>query len=110
MRLKDKIALITGGSRGIGAACAILFATQGAKVVICDVLEKEAQKVISKIEQLGGDAFYVKLDVSNEDQWERAIDTIMERYGTINVLVNNAGIAALGNVEETTTDPSGDDN
>ena len=57
MRLKDKIALITGGSRGIGAACAILFATQGAKVVICDVLEKEAQKVISKIEQLGGDAF-----------------------------------------------------
>jgi len=104
MRLKDKIALITGGSRGIGAACAILFATQGAKVVICDVLEKEAEKVISKIEQLGGDAFYVELDVSNENQWESAIDTIIKRYGTINVLVNNAGIAALGNVENTTTD------
>ncbi len=103
MRLKGKTALVTGGSRGIGAACSVLFATQGAKVAICDVLEKEAQKVIATIDQLGGDAFYIELDVSNENHWKDAIDTIINRYSTIDVLVNNAGIAALGNVEETTT-------
>ena len=95
MRLEGKVALITGGSRGMGAAMARLFAQEGAKVVIGDILEAEGRQVEAEITQAGGEARFVRLDVTREDEWRQAIDTAVSQYGKLNVLVHNAGIIRL---------------
>ncbi len=91
MRLQGKVALISGGARGIGAAHARLFAKEGAEVVIGDLLD-EGNMVAAEIQQAGGKARFVRLDVSNEDDWRRAIAEAVGP-GRLNVLVNNAGIS-----------------
>ncbi len=93
MRLKDKIAMITGGAHGMGAATAKLFAREGAKVVIADLLEREGKEVASTIASGGGDAFYLRLDVSQENQWIEAVRATIARYGRIDILVNAAGLS-----------------
>ena len=103
MRLEGKVAIITGGARGQGEAEARLFAREGAKVVIGDVLDDLGAKVADEIVQAGGDALYLHLDVSKEEDWQRAVETTVSRYGKLNVLVNNAAIIRKGWVEETTT-------
>ena len=95
-RFNEKVALVTGGAFGMGAATAKLFAAEGAKVVICDLLEEEGQKRITEIEEEGGIALFIKLDVTDETQWESAIKTTLKSYGSLNVLVNNAGISGSG--------------
>ena len=94
MRLKDKVALISGASSGMGAATARLFAREGAKaVVVADILDKEGAAVVAEIEKAGGRATYVRLDVTDEAQWKAAVDATMEAHGGLHVLVNNAGIS-----------------
>ncbi|MSQ11458.1 MAG: glucose 1-dehydrogenase [Dehalococcoidia bacterium] len=100
MRLKGKVALITGGARGQGAAEAKLFAKEGAKVVICDVLEKEGTRTAAEIAENGGDAIFVRLDVTKEEEWKKAVDTAVAKFGKLDILVNNAGILRMGSVEE----------
>ena len=92
MRLEGKVALITGGARGLGAAIAKLFAQERAKVVIGDILEAEGGQVEAEITQAGDEARFVRLDVTREDDWRQAIDTAVSRYGKLNILVNAAGI------------------
>ena len=93
MRLEGKVAIISGGARGQGAAEAKMFAREGAKVVFGDILDDEGKQVEAEINETGGDATYINLDVTDEDAWKRAVDTAVERYGKVDILVNNAGIA-----------------
>lgn len=88
-RLDDKVALITGGARGQGAAEAELFVNAGAHVVITDVLDAEGEVTA---ERLGAACEFLHHDVASEDQWASVVDTIIERHGRLDVLVNNAGI------------------
>ena len=105
MRLDNKVALISGGARGQGAAEAKLFASEGARVVFGDILDDGGKKVEAEIIEAGGDASYVHLDVTNEDDWQRAMDTVISKYGKLDILVNNAAIMSpRGTVEATTTE------
>ena len=101
MRLEGKVAFISGGARGMGETEARLFAENGAKVAIGDVLEAEGLQVASEICAAGGDAMFVPLDVTIDADWERAIVATVERYGRLDVLVNNAGISGRSMVEDT---------
>ena len=102
MRLEGKVALISGGGRGMGAAEARLFAAEGAKVVFGDVLEAEGHQVEAEIAEAGGEAVFVHLDVTSEADWQNAVDAAVERFGGLHILVNNAGIFDGGNVETQT--------
>ena len=102
MRLENKVALITGGARGIGTAITKLFSQEGAKLVIGDVLEEEGRKIAEEIAAVGGNCFFVKLDVTNEVDWKMVTEEVVDHYGKLDVLVNNAGVSARGNVEDTT--------
>jgi len=100
MELKDKVAVITGGARGIGASVAKLFAREGANVVIGDVLTEEANQVVEDIKAIGGDALAVKTDVRIEDEVNNLVKVAYEKYGRVDILVNNAGILRFGSIEE----------
>ncbi len=89
MRLKDKVALITGGAAGIGKATAIRFAAEGAKVVICDVNETAGQETVAL---LGPDAAFYAVNVAERQAVQAWVDDVAARYGRIDILVNNAGI------------------
>ncbi len=89
MRLKDKVAIVTGAARGIGAAFAIGFGKEGAKVVIGDI--RDGSHTAAAIEKAGGQAFYVKTDVTRQDQCDALARAAVERFGSIDILVNNAG-------------------
>ena len=91
MRLKDKIAIVTGGARGIGRAISELFAAEGATVIIIDLL-KEGQKVADGIAAAGGTAEYFNISVTDRRAIERLFKQLFSTYGTIDILVNNAGI------------------
>ena len=101
-RLDGKVALISGGARGQGALEAELFVSEGAKVVFGDVLDQEGAAVETKIKNAGGEATYVHLDVTRDDEWRRAVDMAESTYGKLNVLINNAGIAHGDPILETT--------
>jgi NAD(P)-dependent dehydrogenase (short-subunit alcohol dehydrogenase family) len=86
----------------MGAVEARLFAKEGAKVVLGDVLEVEGRTVEAEIRAAGGDAIFVRLDVTSESDWTHVVDTGVDRFGTLNVLVNNAGVSGHGRIEEVT--------
>ncbi len=92
MRLKDKVALITGGARGIGQAIAFTFARQGADIVIGDVNMEDAQKTCKEIEAMGRKSLAVELDVTDYAKVEEAINKILDKFRKVDILVNNAGI------------------
>ena len=94
MRLEGKVALVSGGARGQGAAEARLFVREGAAVVIGDILDEEGMKLEADIRELGGQATYVHLDVTEQQQWENAVNEAVDRYGKLDILVNNAGIGS----------------
>src|SRR5262245_41072187 len=101
MRLKGKSALISGGARGMGAVEARLFAKEGAKVIIGDVLEDEGRKVEAEINAMNAEALFVRLDVTSETDWQKAVEAAVNRFGRLDILVNNAGISGRGRVEAT---------
>lgn len=104
MRLQGKVALITGAARGQGAEEARMFAKEGAKVVLADVTDQEGTAVAAEIAEMGGDALYVHLDVTNEDEWDAAVQSAVASFGKLDILVNNAGIWRRGHVLETSSD------
>ena len=83
MRVSGKVALVSGGSRGIGAATARLWASEGASVVIGDVLEEEGVQTAAAINESGGQATFVALDVTSEEDWNRAVETAVTTYGKL---------------------------
>lgn len=94
-RVDDKVALITGGAQGMGAAHARALVAEGAKVVIADILDDKGDELAA---ELGDAARYVHLDVAEADQWDAAVATALQEFGGLNVLVNNAGIVAMGKI------------
>ncbi len=104
MRPKDKVAFISGGARGMGAAMAKLFAREGAKVVIGDVLEEEGRQTETEINETGAECLFVRSDVTSEAEWQQAVTSTVARFGKLDVLVNNAAIFRTGLVEETTSE------
>jgi cyclopentanol dehydrogenase len=105
MRLAGKVALISGGARGMGAAEARLFTREGARVVIGDLLESEGRAVETEVRAAGGECVFVRLDVTSEGDWQRAVALAEERFGALHVLVNNAGIGlAASRVEDATVE------
>jgi cyclopentanol dehydrogenase len=103
-RLDGKVALISGGARGQGAAEARLFVREGAAVVFGDVRDADGKQVEADIRTAGGKATYVHLDVTREADWRSAVATAVQTYGKLNVLVNNAGILLRSKIEETAED------
>jgi cyclopentanol dehydrogenase len=91
-KLDGKVALISGGARGQGAAEAETFTREGARVVFGDIRDAEGRKVEAAIRAAGGEATYVHLDVTSEADWESAVKTATSRYGRLDILINNAGI------------------
>jgi len=91
MQLKGRVAIITGAGRGIGRETALLFSREGAKIVVCDVLD-EGEQVAEEISQNGGEATFVETDVTGREQVRRMVDTVIERFGQIDILINNAGV------------------
>jgi 3(or 17)beta-hydroxysteroid dehydrogenase len=99
-RLKGKIALISGAARGIGAAAARAMAQEEAKVIICDILDEQGQGLAEQIQADGGEAIFVHLDVSREDDWAAAVHLVTWHFGGVDVLVNNAAIYLGKSIEE----------
>ena len=93
MRLTDKVAIVTGGAHGMGEAEARLFAAEGAKVIVADILESEAEIVASDIRAGGKEAMAAKIDVTSESEWMDLISKVVATYGRLDILVNNAGIS-----------------
>jgi cyclopentanol dehydrogenase len=104
MRLEGKVAFISGGSRGMGAVEARLFALEGAKVAIGDVLEEEGRRLVEEISEAGGQALFFPLDVTSESDWTQAIEATVREFGKLDILVNNAGIGGQRMIEETTAE------
>ena len=104
MRLDGKVALISGGARGMGAEEARIFAREGAKVVIGDISEEDGKAVEAQIAEAGGQALFVRLDVTQESDWTRAVAQAVSSYGKLDILVNNAGISSRAFTDETGID------
>lgn len=107
-RVGNKVAIVTGGSLGIGKATCILLAKEGAKVAITDILDREGQEVAKEIKQNGGIAQFWHLDVSNEKEVKRVFADIHKTFGKIDVLVNNAGIAGVSKPTDQITEEEWD--
>lgn len=98
-RVIDKVALVSGGARGIGAAVASRLHGEGARVVIGDILDEEGKETV---ERMGSGALYVHLDVTSPQDWETAVNAAVETFGRLNILVNNAGIVNFASIEDYT--------
>jgi len=92
MRLKDKVAIVTGAANGIGEGVALKFAQEGAKVVLCDLNEEEVRRAEKKIKDQGGTVLGVVANVVNREQVDAMVKKAVETFGTVDILVNNAGI------------------
>jgi NAD(P)-dependent dehydrogenase (short-subunit alcohol dehydrogenase family) len=92
MRLKDRVALITGGTSGIGEATALLFAVEGARIAITGRNGERGAAVVERIKQNGGEAIFIRADVSVSDDCRRAVDGTLRAFGSLNILFNNAGV------------------
>jgi NAD(P)-dependent dehydrogenase (short-subunit alcohol dehydrogenase family) len=93
MRLENKVALITGAASGMGASMARIFAGEGAKIAVCDVLEEDGKRVVADITRANGAAIFQRLDVSDETEWKAAVDATIAAYGRLDILVNDAGLS-----------------
>ena len=98
MRMENKVVLISGASRGLGASQAEMLAKEGASVVVADMRTSEGEQVVARIESAGRRAQFVYLNVTDRNSWEECISRGIDTFGKIDVLVNNAGITATGNI------------
>ena len=105
MRLEGKVAMITGAARGMGASEAIIFAREGARVAVADILEAEAQGVVTQIVEAGGEAIFVPLNVADEAIWAEAVAAVIGEFGGLDILVNNAGVDGAHEPHLLDTDP-----
>ncbi len=101
-RLKGKVALVTGGARGIGKAEADLFAREGARLAVTDIRRESGEETVDEIRANGGNAIFVAHDVTLEAEWENAIATTLDAYGRLDVLINNVGDDVVASVEDVT--------
>jgi NAD(P)-dependent dehydrogenase (short-subunit alcohol dehydrogenase family) len=101
MRLKDKVAIVTGGGSGIGRATAELFAREGAKVVVADYKADIGREAVQAIRAAGGDAIFVEVDVSDSDQVQRMVQATLNTYAGIDILFNSAGVLIMGSILDT---------
>ena len=93
MRLKGKVAIITGAAMGLGEDNARLFAKEGAKVMIADIADDDGFRIAQEINDSGGEGLFIHLDVTKEEDWQRAVSWTVERFGNVDILVNNVGIS-----------------
>lgn len=103
-RLHNKVALITGGASGIGAAHVRLFAEAGAKVLLCDLQEEMGRGVAAEANRKGGEVVFFQLDVANEANWKTAVAEAVKRFGSLTTLINNAGIYHAGELDTETNE------
>lgn len=103
MKLKDKVAIVTGARRGIGKAIALKLAEEGAKVAVTDISKEDCQGVVEEIEKLGSQGLALELDVTKEDKIESVFEEVRNEFGKVDILVNNAGIYIQKNMEEMET-------
>ena len=101
-RLGGKSCLISGGAKGLGAAQARLFAREGGRVAVGDILDADGGRLVDELRASGADSLFVRLDVTSEADWESAVAAVMGEFGALDVLVNNAGIYNRALVEDTT--------
>ena len=104
MRLQDKVAIISGAASGMGAATARRFAKEGAKVVVADMLDDEGRKVAADITRANGAAEFMRLDVTDEADWQSVVAATVAKYGRLDILVNNAGISGSAVTDMLDTD------
>ena len=102
MRLKNKIAIITGSGAGIGRATALRFVEEGAKVMVVDINRDNAKQTAQMLQEAGGQAEYTQADVSDSKAVERVIEATVSTFGNIQILVNNAAAFVFGKIEDTT--------
>jgi NAD(P)-dependent dehydrogenase (short-subunit alcohol dehydrogenase family) len=103
-RLNDKVGIVTGATSGIGRGCALAMVEAGAKLVVTGRNVERGQLTVDMIQALGGEAVFVQQDVTQEADWHRVIDTTLERFGRVDILLNNAGDAKMGPITELTLD------
>ena len=96
--MNNKVVLITGGASGIGAACARVFAEEGAAVVATDIQRDKGAELVAEIEGKGGSALFLEQDVTDEGGWDQVVQHVIDRYGKLHCLVNNAGIGMPGEI------------
>lgn len=106
MRLKDKVALITGAASGIGRETALLFAGEGAKIVACDVNDEEGNKTLAQLKESGSEAIYVHADVSKADDCKNMVEQAESQFGNLHIMFNNAGIMHSSDDNAVTTEES----
>lgn len=101
MRLKDKVAVITGGARGIGRATAELFAREGAKLVLADMDVRAGEEFLAELKNNNVEAIFIELDVTDRDKVEEAFQRVVQEFGRVDILINNAGITMDGFLTKT---------
>jgi len=102
MKIKDKIAIVTGAGSGIGKATALLFAKEGAKVVVANRRIDKGEATVAEIKNLGGEAIFIQTDVSQWEEVKRMVSKAVETYGRVDILVNNAGVVKFSPLHQTT--------
>jgi NAD(P)-dependent dehydrogenase (short-subunit alcohol dehydrogenase family) len=101
VRLQDKITLITGSGSGIGRSSALLFASEGATVIVNDLIEDKGRETVEEIHKAGGKALFIQADTTNPESVKAMVEKAIEAYGRIDVLFNNAGVSGVGAIHET---------
>ena len=100
-RVEGKTAIITGAARGLGKGMALLLAKEGAKVAVTDILEDVGKETAEEIRREGGEALFIKHDVTSEDSWSAVIKEVLSKFGKLDIMVNNAGVQIIKEIAET---------
>ena len=101
-RVQDKVCLVTGAASGMGREHALLLAQEGGRMILTDLNEEAGQAVVKEIEAAGGEAMFIKHDVTSEEQWKAVVSAAVDAHGKVDVLVNNAGVLIIKTIQETT--------
>jgi 3(or 17)beta-hydroxysteroid dehydrogenase len=100
-RVEGKVAIVSGAARGLGKGIALLLAKEGAKVAVTDILEDLGKKTAEEIRREGGEALFIKHDVTSEDSWSAVVKKVLSEFGKLDIMVNNAGVQIIKEIAET---------